>query len=475
MNDLFICPRCKRHYRDPEIRCCPVDGSPVFRPESLNRLGQRLEKYKLIKVLDEGGMGVVYEGRHTLLDKVVAIKILHDRYAKRDSAYKDFLREAKAASRIRHPNIVDVTDFGRAPNGQVYLVMEHLEGISLDQILVRDRWIPLFNTVNIVRQLTRALAAAHDEGVVHLDLKPENIFLVNREGRRQVVKRVPDKTGHRFVIQKEDNFDWVKLVDFGVARFLQGEMARSGTKKGLVLGTPHYMSPEQAKGIAVDSRSDVYSLGILFYEMLTGLVPFDSDSPQEILNGHVYGRVPPPKDCNPQVHVDEGTNSTIMRCLEKNPARRYQSMDELQIALADCFTDQVFLRDIDRMPGAREAGILPHPAEAQAPARGEGPPVVVSSLPPLNPQEKGPKKKRTSLTDELGALFNGQTSDAGIPVPQENSTSQVEIHNAPVQDSSDPLLLVPNQTKKPAPRKPDTQRGLGKAAPSDPNHKKKPG
>jgi len=369
MSEIFICPECKREYSDPDLRTCVIDGAPIFRPESLTRIGNRLDKYELTGILGEGGMGVVYKGRHVLLDKPVAVKILHERYAKRHGAVKKFLHEAKAASRTRHPNIVDVTDFGQAPGNMVYLVMEYLEGISLDDVLARDRWIPLFNTVNIVKQVANALAAAHDEGIVHLDLKPENVFLTSLEGRRRVVRMREEDGKRRYVVEKEGNFDFVKLVDFGVAKFLTGELHKArSTEGGLVLGTPHYMSPEQARGLPVDGRSDLYSVGILFYEMLTGYVPFDSPNAADILNDHVLTKVPPPQGRNPDVLVDEGTNNTILKMLEKDPDQRYQTMDELLIALADCFTDTVFLRDAQHMPGAVDAGIevpgIPLPKKA---------------------------------------------------------------------------------------------------------------
>ena len=390
MSEIFVCPECKREYNDPELRTCIIDGSPIFRPESLGRIGNRLDKYELTGILGEGGMGVVYKGRHVLLDKLVAVKILHERYAKRHGAVKKFLHEAKAASRTRHPNIVDTTDFGQAPGNMVYLVMEYLEGISLDDVLARDRWIPLFNTVNIVRQIANALAAAHDEGIVHLDLKPENIFLTSREGRRRVVRRRKDTRSQRFVVEKEGKFDFVKLVDFGVAKFLTGQMNKArSTEGGLVLGTPHYMSPEQARGLPVDGRSDIYSLGILFYEMITGYVPFDSANAADILNDHVFTKVPPAQGRNPDVLVDEGTNRTILRCLEKDPEVRFQNMDELLAELTECFTDTVFLRDAQHMPGAVEAGI------------------VVPDPPPKPPARRG------ALTEDLDELFSPAQTESG--------------------------------------------------------------
>ena len=397
-DDKLTCPQCGRAY-DPPADRCSIDGAPLYGPEVIARIGQALNNYKIHGILGEGGMGVVYKGEHAMLGKPVAIKILHERFATRKGAATQFLREARAASRIRHPNIVDVTDFGKAPDGSIFFVMEYLEGESLEDVLARDVRIPLFSAVNVTTQIARALAAAHDHGIVHQDLKPDNIFLTKREGRRRVVRRVDGD----FVVEHEGNFSFVKLLDFGVAKFNEDNLGPGlQAKTGMVFGTPHYMSPEQAQGLPVDHRSDVYALGILFYEMLLGVVPFDSESALDILNGHVSGAVPQPKGRDPSVPVDGATNATILRCLEKDPANRFQSMDELCEALLDCFTDRVFLRDAHRMQGAAEAGIV----APQPPAREPAPPLP-SPQPASSSSAKGRKKR---LTDELAELF-GNTAE----------------------------------------------------------------
>jgi eukaryotic-like serine/threonine-protein kinase len=395
---VLICAQCGRQYMEPTNRCS-VDGSALCSPVALKRVGSALGNYDLLSIEGVGGMGIVYKGRHHILGKPVAVKVLHERFAQRDGAVDQFLREAQAATRIRHPNIVDVTDFGISPDGSVYFVMEHLEGISLETVLARDGHVQLFNAVNIVRQIARALAAAHDEGIVHRDLKPENIFLVNREGRRRVLRAVRDGGEQRFVIEKEGNFDFVKLLDFGVAKYTMDDVGPGmSTRAGMIFGTPHYMSPEQARGELVDGRSDVYALGIVFYEMITGVVPFDGEAALDILNGHVYGTVIQPKERNPLINVDEGTNRTIVHCLEKDPADRYQTMWELIDGLASCFTDQVFLRDAHRMPGALEAGIA-------VPPRGRP---ITGVRPAVNDTDA----RGESITSELNELFSRPTPAA---------------------------------------------------------------
>ena len=355
----FACRHCKRVYPNPSARYCPADDYPLFRVESLARIGTKLNQYDIVDILGEGGMGVVYKARHVMLDRLVAIKILHKHLAQRRQIVEQFVKEARAASKIPSPHIVDVTDFGWSPGGAVYLVMEYLDGISLDDVLMTRGEVALFDTVNIVYLMASALANAHDEGIVHCDLKPENVMLINQDGKREVVRKVRKDGSQHFVVEKENSFEFVKLLDFGVATFLRGGMGpKVSTSSGTVFGTPQYMSPEQALGQTVDNRSDIYALGIMFYEMLTGLVPFDHErDPQKILEDHVRTRVPPLTEMHSGLVVDRGTEQTIMRCLEKKPARRFHNMDEVLIALQDCFTDTVFLRNADRMPGAVEYGI----------------------------------------------------------------------------------------------------------------------
>jgi serine/threonine-protein kinase len=436
------CPQCGRKFVAPATQCT-VDGSALYGPKAERRIGGRIGNYEVLSIIGVGGMGVVYKGQHAILEKPVAIKVLNDRFAAREGGVDQFLREAKAATRTRHPNIVDVTDFGTEPDGSVYFVMEYLEGISLEDILARDGLIPLFNAVNIVRQIAHGLHAAHLEGIIHRDLKPENIFLVNREGRRRVVRKLEDGS---FVVEKEGNFDFVKLLDFGVAKYTMDDVGPSfTTKAGMIFGTPQYMSPEQARGEAVDARSDVYALGVLFYEMITGIVPFDGETALDVLNGHVSGVVIPPSRKNPNVVIDPGTDHTILTCLQKDSDQRYQSMEELIAALVNCFTDQVFLRDAHLMPGATEAGITappkptPIPGAEQASPRGGPPSPAVPSGPGLPVEDSPPPPSRVrSITDELSELFGvaskpsatdlEQALETALSKPEENRAQGREVH-----------------------------------------------
>ncbi|HEX7499037.1 MAG TPA: serine/threonine-protein kinase, partial [Polyangia bacterium] len=356
MASTRLCPVCGRRGHEETSAFCLTDGTRLREEESLARIGMRLRDYDLHAVLGEGGMGTVYRAVHVMLEKPVAVKVLRQEFSLRKEVVGQFLVEAKAASRIRHPNIIDVTDFGITDDGLVFLVMEYLEGESLQMRLRRVGRMGIFEAVGIVNQIARALFAAHEEKVVHRDLKPENVFLERRRGRRRVVERQPSGAVQMFGVKDEGSFDFVKIVDFGVAKLLDSGPGRN-TRAGLLWGTPCYVSPEQARGQKVDGRSDIYSLGAMFYEMVTGQVPFEAETMLDLLGKHLHEEVVPPYERAPDASIDTGTNDTIVRCLAKNPDDRFQTMDELCDALLGCFTDRIFLRDADRMSGAVESGI----------------------------------------------------------------------------------------------------------------------
>jgi serine/threonine protein kinase len=343
---------------------CPHDGTPLLSAEALARVGMRVGDYEIVGIIGEGGTAVVYRGRHVASNRPVAVKILHERGAQRKDVVEQFIAEARATSRIRHANVIDVADLGTTPDGTVFLVMEYLEGESLRSRLERTSRVPLFDAINILRQVARALGAAHEAGIVHGGLKPADIFLCRRAGRRRIVRR-SRAHGMRLVVEPEESFDLVKLLDFGMARFLDlvpGAQARAGA----VSGTLHYLSPEQAQGQPADPQSDIYSLGAVFYEMVTGTVPFGGESPVDILRGHISGVVIAPSRRTPGAGLHARIDALILRCLKKNPTLRFASTGELCEALDDCITDCAFLRDAHRLPGITESGIDLSEASPQA-------------------------------------------------------------------------------------------------------------
>jgi serine/threonine protein kinase len=280
-------------------------------------------RYRVIRKIGEGGMGTIYAGEHVEIGKDVAIKILHPAYSTQQDLVERFRREARAASRIGHPNIIDVTDFGETEDGCAYFVMEHLDGIDLADVLSHERRLAPERACKIATQICRALAAAHAAGVIHRDLKPENIFLVARDGQA----------------------DFVKVLDFGIARSMG--RARRLTNPGVAMGTPEYMAPEQAEGGAVDQRSDIYSVGALIYEMTSGSPPQMSRDKQLI----------PPRGIKPD--VPEELDRIVVRALEADPAMRYQTMAQFEYDLVKSLFGRS--RAVSEMLGLhdQERGVVP--------------------------------------------------------------------------------------------------------------------
>jgi serine/threonine-protein kinase len=282
----------------------------------------------LREIIGRGGMGVVYRAANIYLRKSAAVKVLHRHLFDQPGAKAHFLREAQTASLVEHPNIVGVTDFGEAPDGTVYLVMAEAHGVGMDMVLQREGTVPLFRALGIMGQITQALAAVHAKGIVHRDIKPENIMLARRTGKRELVRRLRDGDDFFERIEPEECFDLVTLLDFGAARSLQPDFASVG-ESARIFGTPAYLAPETAETGEADARSDIYSVGIVLYEMLTGQVPFDGDTTAETLRMQVSTQPQAPSERNPYVEITPEAERAILRALEKNPAHRQSSMDEL--------------------------------------------------------------------------------------------------------------------------------------------------
>ncbi len=283
--------------------------SPEYLPP-----GTRLSRHYVIQeLIGDGGMAQVYRGEHETIARPVAIKVLASAYARTPSVVVRFLQEARASSKVRHENVVEITDFGETDDGRPFMVMEFMEGEDLSTTLKREGALSWERTRPMLVQILAALQAAHDHGVIHRDVKPSNIFRVNLMG----------------------NEDFLKVFDFGIAKILKDadDPTQSLTKQGEVMGTPAYMSPEMCSGLRVDLRSDLYSFGILAYQMLTGVLPFDDPEATRVLFMHVSEPVPSMRSVAPGVTVDRRVEKIILRALAKDRDERYPSARELADAL----------------------------------------------------------------------------------------------------------------------------------------------
>jgi tRNA A-37 threonylcarbamoyl transferase component Bud32 len=277
------------------------------------------ERYVLDDIIGEGGMGRVYLAHHKVIGKRLAIKILHAELVKDKEAVGRFLREARAASSIGNPHIVDIADFGEMPDGSTYFVMEYLDGHTLGDLMDEGRALPVDLVAEVALQLCDGLAAAHAQQIVHRDLKPENVTLIKQGS--------------------QPNF--VKILDFGIAKVSTAQSSERLTMAGAVFGTPHYMSPEQAAGAAVDHRTDIYSLGVILYEMASGELPFNADNFMGILTQHMYKAPVPIRALVPAPDCPPGLEAIILKCLSKKPDARYQSMEALASDLRQLRAGQI--------------------------------------------------------------------------------------------------------------------------------------
>ena len=287
-------------------------------------LGEVLaERYRIERELGRGGMGVVYLAEHVILEKKVALKLLPADLARAPDAVERFLQEARAASRIGHENIVDVSDFGAAPDGSPFFVMEFLDGKDLADCLRDDGPFAWERALLVARQIAAALAVAHEKRIVHRDLKPANLFLVERGGRRDIVK----------------------IVDFGIAKILDQSRDAKLTRAGTVLGTPAYMAPEQAREQNADHRVDVYALGCILYELLTGSVPFDAPTPMGVFSKHLFDEPEPFIVRAPFAVIPPEVEAMVMHALAKDPEQRFFNMAEMGAAITRCLGGAFDLRE----------------------------------------------------------------------------------------------------------------------------------
>ncbi|WP_437730995.1 serine/threonine protein kinase [Sorangium sp. So ce1335] len=324
-------------------------------------------RFKIVSVIARGGMGKVYRAEQAPLGRICALKVLSPKYdGDHDPEFhRRFFLEASTAAKLTHPNTVTVFDYGHSDDDIYYIAMEYIEGKTLHRVLREEGPFPEARAAHIARQICRSLREAHGLGVVHRDLKPGNVLLVDHE----------------------DEHDHVKVLDFGLVK--DTESGENLTQQGLFMGSPKYMAPEQITGSEVSARTDIYALGVMMYEMLSGHVPFDKGASVGTLMSHVSDPVPPMQAYNPQLSISQTMEGIVYRCLEKDPAQRFSSMNELVAALK--FTaGGISTRDTGETLPARTAMASHRPSAPSYPSVPSSYPTLTSDFPGLSTPNSSP-------------------------------------------------------------------------------------
>jgi serine/threonine-protein kinase len=395
-------------------------GTSYLPPTTDPLLGQVLVgRYLIQRKLGEGGMGAVYMATHNLLEKQVALKVLHGEFARKQDLVERFMQEAKAASRIRHENVIDISDFGTTPEGLVFFAMELLSGHDLHEEVARARLagqlLPWQRSKRIFLQICAALSAAHALGIIHRDLKPENIYLVEFLGEP----------------------DFVKLLDFGIAKLTEvADGDRKLTRTGMLFGTPEYMSPEQARGDTVDHRVDVYAMGCILFQLVTGRVPFEAENFMGVLSLHL---TEPPPVIPPEIFDSIGAPrelaAVIDRALAKDRNQRFSTIDELARAVRRASGDKatgpvVAQSSVPAPPSAtmgrvktQWTGNLSVPEiEAGPPARKSRLPLILGAVVLIGGAAGGAAYLTTRGGGSPAGAATGSSTDSSVPAPAPPTT-----------------------------------------------------
>jgi serine/threonine protein kinase len=402
------------------------------------------DKYKILRKLGEGGMGAVYLAEHAVIEKKLALKVLDPELARKTDVVARFLQEARSASRIGHENVIDIFDFGQTPDGLVFIAMEFLDGKDLGAIARSQGAMGWDEVREIALQICKALRAAHDKGIVHRDMKPENVLVLQREGQPR----------------------FVKILDFGIAKVLGQEGPRL-THAGVVFGTPEYMAPEQAEAKPnLDHRVDVYAVGCILYQLITGQRPFSASSPAALLLKHIRETPDAPSRRRPDLPITGEMDALVLKALEKDPDHRWQSMSELHEAIANC-----------PGPGTWSAG-LPRTPQESAPRK----PAVAAASEGANNEAGGASTSRAPLKHATnrrvaaavlgGALLAGAIALAIVSRRDAAGNNQARDADSPPGPSS-PVAQKPVPRIEPEePRQPpsdSTTRGASLAVGREPS------
>jgi len=401
----LLCPSCGADTGDSS-KYCPSCGTTLVRAvDEDDYIGSLVaKKYRIEELIGEGGMGKVYRARQLALDKPVVLKVLHASLLSDERTVARFQREARAASRLNHPNSISILDFGQAEGGALFIAMELVVGKDLHQILSKEWPLSEARVVRIVGQVLSALSDAHGASIIHRDLKPENIMVEQRRGEP----------------------DFVKVLDFGIAKMLDGqEDGPALTRAGFVCGTPEYMSPEQARGAQLDPRSDLYAVGVILYQLMAGLLPFDSDSAVGFATKHLTEEPLPPSRRNPDARISPAMERLIMRALSKDPNDRPES--------ADAFRAELLGLDKERRA-----------ANGQRPLRGISSPV----LQPLPRKMTDVDQSATNVMTRQPWDANEATEQALIPDLAETMPRPVPVLPRPELSVKQASLTEPEHTTK---------------------------
>jgi serine/threonine protein kinase len=410
------------------------------------------ERYRIVRKVGEGGMGAVYQAEHAVIGKRIALKVLFADLSRRPELVARFLQEAKSASRIGHENVIDISDFGQTAEGLVYIAMEFLDGQDLGRMLRTERTVPWARARPILMQIAKGLRAAHAQGIIHRDMKPENIYLVQREGRP----------------------DFVKVLDFGIAKVVSADVNDGPrlTQTGMIFGTPEYMSPEQAQGQPPDHRVDVYAVGCIMYHMLTGSVPFQADSFMGILTKHLTEPVIPPRRRRPDLEIPGDVEAVCLRAMEKDRDKRWPDMDAFYRALGTA-GGQPF--EPSNVYAGVPAGGLPqaslkYPTLAEPSVDVRDSRTAIAASPPIGtfdderparPEAPGglPARAKLGIAAALSAAIvvvaalalRGGSRPAAAGSPPVSAAPPAKAAPAPPGDSPSPAPAPPEPADRPAP------------------------
>ena len=413
---MKVCPVCGSEYGD-EAAFCSRDRSslrPVASESSAGLVGQLIgERYQVERRLGQGGMGEVYLARHVLMGRQCALKVMNQALSQDPDAVSRFNREATNASRISHPNVCTVYDFGLTPDGLVYLAMEFVDGRALSELLDDGGPLPVHRAAELVTQCAHGLQVAHDLGIVHRDLKPDNIMVTPGKDR-----------------------ETVKLVDFGIAKAAETGSGQRVTRTGFVVGTPEYMAPEQLAGDPLDGRSDQYGLALVLYRAITGVLPFEGSSVQETLVKRLTDPPRPLAVARPDVSFPAGLQGVMDRALARNPEARFPTVTAFAEAVSAITRgDAVVTRPLERPRAAAAMPLPPTRQTSRTPARagvpflvaGTATIAVVAGWVALRPRPEAPvpapPPAPLPVSAPAGAAGTGETSIAVKPLAGSDSAS----------------------------------------------------